>query len=347
MVKVGVIGLGNMGRLHMMNCYHVDNVELVAAADTSKKALNRAENFGVQNLFTDYHEMLRNSSLDLDVAIISLPNHLHLDSVQLALESGLDVFIEKPMANTVEDCKKIINLEKKSGRKIMVGYYMRFIRFIEKLKDLAEKGLIGDLEAITLEEVTNGPFSHPAIPKPVPEWWFSPEKIGGGVVVDLGSHLIDLYRFFVGDAKVRYSLLEHKLDLPIEDSAIIILDSIESSTKGIINVGWYQKSSFPNFNFRTILHGNAGFLTSDMIRPSLYFNAMKEGTKNIFRRLSGKSIRPLSYSEIFEAYYKELEQFFDCIKKDTDPIITSNDGLKGVEIIEAIYNKKLGVNSNA
>ena len=199
---------------------------------------------------------------------------------------------------------------------------------------------MGNLEVITLEMATNGPFTHPAIPKRVPEWWFTPEKIGGGVVLDLGSHLIDLLRFFGGDAEVMFSLLNHKFDLPIEDGAIAVLNSVNSSTRGIINVGWYQKSSFPNLNFRTILHGTVGFMSSELLRPNPYLHAIKEGSKNIVRRFTGRSIRPLSYSEIFEAYYKEAEHFFNCVKHDKDPMISSIDGLKAVEIVEDIYAKK-------
>lgn len=337
MLKVGMIGLGNMGRLHMMNCLHIDDVKIVAAADPSKKALKKAKSVGVKNLYTDYRDLL-NDSLGMDTVIIALPNFLHFESVRLALEAGLNVFVEKPMANTAEECHKIVKLVKSSGRKLMVGHYMRFIDVIEKMKRTADKGHIGNLEVITLEEVTNGPFTHPAVPRPVPDWWFNPKKIGGGVVLDLGCHLIDLFRFFIGDAKILYSYLDHKFNLPIEDGAIIILDSSNSSVKGIINVGWYEKSNFPYLNFRAILHGNAGYISSDKLGFSnVYLHAIKEGTKNIFRRIIGKKIRPLSYSEIYEAYYKEMKHFFNCIEQDTAPSISATDGLKTIEIIEGIY----------
>lgn len=347
MLKVGVIGLGYMGKVHMMNCTHINDVKVVAAADLSKRALKRAESWGIENLYQDYHKLLEESAGSMDAVIISLPNHLHFESVQLALESGLDVFIEKPMSNTVKECTALLKLEKKSGRKIMVGHYMRFIPFIEKMKELKDKAQIGSLEVITAEMINNGPFTHPSIPKPIAEWWFIPEKIGGGVVLDLGTHLIDLYRFLGGEPEVKYASLFHKFNLPIEDGAIIILNSPESSIRGIINIGWYQKSVFPKLNFRIILHGTAGFLSSDELRSNVYSHAIKEGTKNILRRLTGKGIWPLSYSEIFGAYYKELSHFFNCIKDDTEPSISSFDGLKTVEIIEEIYNQNKKVKQDA
>jgi len=337
MLKVGMIGLGKMGRLHMMNCLKIDGTKIIAAADPSKKALNKAKFVGVNNLYTDYHDLLNDSS-NMDAVIISLPNYLHFESIQLALEAGLNVFVEKPMANTVEECHKIVSLVKKSGKKLMIGHCLRFVDAIEKMKDSVDKGYIGDLEVITIEEVISGPFAHGAVPTPVSEWWFDPKKAGGGTLLDLGYHLIDLFRFFVGDSKMLYCCLDHKFNLPIEDGAIVILCSSNSSAKGIINVGWYQKTNFPKYNFRLILHGNAGYISSDALVPgNLYLHAIKEGTKNLFRKLIGKNIRPLSYTYYYESYYKELKHFFDCVKQDSDPLISATDGLETMELIEEAY----------
>jgi len=89
MLNVGVVGLGNMGRLHMMNCLHIDDVRVVAAADSSKRALNKARSVGVKNLYTDYHSLLNDFHGNMDAVIISLPNFLHFESIELALEAGL------------------------------------------------------------------------------------------------------------------------------------------------------------------------------------------------------------------------------------------------------------------
>jgi len=334
-----MIGLGKMGKLHMINCLHIDDVRVIAAADQSKKALSKAKSNGVTYRYVDYHDLLNDNSLNLDAVIITLPNFLHFDSIRLALEAGLDIFVEKPMANTVEQCRKIVNLVEESGRKLMVGHSSRFIEAIKKMKDIVDKGYIGNLEALTMEEVINGPFAHGAIPTPVPEWWFDPKRVGGGVLLDLGYHLIDLFRFFTGgECKVLFSCLDYKLNLPIEDGAIIILQSCENSAKGIINVGWYQKSVFPQFNFRVILHGNAGYICSDQFVPrNVYVYAFKEGAKNLFRKVVGKKIKTLSYTYFATAYYQELQHFFDCIKQDINPLVSPVDGLKTIELIEEAY----------
>ncbi|MCK4478512.1 Gfo/Idh/MocA family oxidoreductase [Candidatus Bathyarchaeota archaeon] len=338
MLNVGIIGLGHMGRLHMMNCLHVDGIKVVAAADSSKRALKKAKLVGVKNLYMDYHDLLNDSS-NVNAVIISLPNFLHLESVQLALEAGLDIFVEKPLARNVKECRKIVKLVKSSGKKLMVGHCMRFIDAIEKMKVVADKGRIGNLEVVTIEQILSGPFAHGTVPAPVPEWWFDPKKTGGGALLDLGYHLIDLFRFFVGmDGKILFSCFDHKFNLPFEDGAIAILCSSDSSVKGIINVGWYQKSVFPEYNFRAILHGNAGYMSSDDLVPrNIILHAVKEGAKNFLRKVVGKKIRPLSYSYYYESYYKELQHFFECVKNDSEPSVSAMDGLKTIELIEEAY----------
>ncbi len=337
MIKVGVIGLGRMGMLHLMNATKIEGVKVVAAADSSKKALKKAEILGVKELFEDYHKLL-NTSSDIDAVIISLPNFLHPESIRLALEEGLNVFVEKPLANTVEECEEIAKLVRKSGRRLMVGHCLRFLEVIEKMKDSLDKGIIGRLEVATLEEVINGPFAHPRVPAPVSDWWFDPKKSGGGALLDIGYHMIDLFRFFAGDAEVVFSSLDHKFSLPVEDGAILVLHSDESAAKGIVNIGWYQQTIFPKYNFRAILHGNAGFLSSDYMVPrNLYSHAAKEGVKNLFRKVVGKKVRYLSYTYYYEAFYRELEHFFDCIKKDVDPLVSVEDGLNTVKLIRQAY----------
>jgi len=337
MIRVGVIGLGRVGMLHLMNSLKIKGASVVAAADASKSALAKARSLGVKRLFEDYRKLL-NSSSDMDAVIISLPNYLHFESVKLALEEGFNVFVEKPLALTLEESGEIVKLVRESGRKLMVGHCLRFLEVIRKMKESLDKGVIGRLEVATLEEVINGPFAHPRTPTPVSEWWFDPRKSGGGALFDIGYHMIDLFRFFAGDADVVFASLDYKFNLPVEDGAILILRSKEGSVKGIINVGWYQQTIFPRYNFRVILHGNAGFLSSDHLVPhNLYLHAAKEGFKNLLRKVAGRRIRYLSYTYYYEPFYQELEHFFNCIKKDLDPMVSVEDGLKTVELIRQAY----------
>lgn len=339
MIKVGLIGLGQMGLMHLVNCLHIQGVKVVAVADPSKKALNKAKAFGVNRLYFDYAELIDKEGNDLDAVIISVPNYLHYETVMLSLDHGLNIFAEKPLAVNVKQCKEIERAVQTSGKKFMLGHNLRFVPAVEIIKERIDKGVIGNIEVVTLEEILNGPFSHPRVPAPVAEWWFDPQKSGGGVLIDLGYHMIDLFHFFTEeDSKVKFADFSYKYNLPVEEGATIILSTEKSSIRGIINVGWYQRSVFPKYNFRAILHGDSGYLsTEDFVPRKIYAHAAKEGLKNLLRRLTGKKLRPLSYTYYWESYYKELTTFFDCIEKDLETPITAMDGLKTMQIIEDAY----------
>lgn len=337
MINVGIIGLGHMGRLHMLNSFHINDVTVAAAADSSKTALAKARSIGVKRLYLDYHDLF-NDLRNIDAVIISLPNFLHFESIKLALENGLNVFTEKPLATTVSECREIVRLTQDSEAKVMVGHCLRFLKAIKNLKKAVEEGRIGNLEVLTLELVMNGPFSHGVTPKPVAEWWFDPKKSGGGVLLDLGYHLIDLFHYFAGDSELEFASLDHKLNLPVEDSATLLLRSRNGSTKGIINVGWYQQSIFPKYNFRVILHGDADYLSTEKFLPkNMYLHAISEGTKNFLRKMTRRKIRPLSYTYFYEMYFEELKHFFDSIKNDSSQRVSIVDALKTMDIIEKTY----------
>jgi len=328
--------LGKMGKLHMKNCFHLDGVRVVAVADSSRKNLEYAKSFGVKNLYSNYGELL-NKNPKVGTVIICLPNNLHSECVKRALEAEINVFTEKPIATTVSEAKEIVGLAKKSGSKFMVGHNMRFLDAILTMKDRLENGHIGDLEVLTIEEIINGPFHPHVVPTPVPEWWFDGAKSGGGVLLDLGYHLFDLYRYIAGDAKVLFCDLDYKYNLAVEDSAIVVLDSGDH-VKGIINTGWYQIVIFPKYNFRLIMHGTSGYLSSEDLMPKKILNhAMKEGLKNVVRRVLKRKIHPLSYTYFYESYFKELSHFFHCVKNDAEPKVTAEDGLETIKLIEDAY----------
>ena len=103
------MGLGNMGYLHLMNSCHMSDVNIISVADKSKTNLKKAENIGIKKLYEDYNDMINKES-KLDAVVISLPNHLHFDSIKLSLEAGLNIFIEKPISISSEECREVIKL---------------------------------------------------------------------------------------------------------------------------------------------------------------------------------------------------------------------------------------------
>jgi len=344
-MKVGIIGLGHMGLLHLRNTRFIKDIRVIAAADKSKKALAEAKAYGVRNLFKDYRDLL--GVADLDAVTISLPNFLHAKSIIDAAERGLHIFVEKPLARNISECEGIKRAVQRNNVKLVIGHNYRYFGHVQKLKSEFDKGTIGDVEIANLEHFVNGPFAHPLEPVPVQDWWLDAELCGGGVLLDQGYHLIDLFRWFFPEPEILYARLGYRYSLDLEDSAIIMLRSKQMSTVGIISVGWFQKMVFPQFNFRINLHGTARFLSTDHFAPqNLYFHAAKEALKNISAKIVGKKINPLSYTYYYTSYFKELQNFFQRINNDDDisDLPTVNDGLETIRIVEKSYRlaKKMG-----
>lgn len=338
MFKVALIGLGNMGELHLRNCRVIDGTRVNAIADKSKSSQRKARSYGVHRVYSDYRELLTKE--EADVVVVTVPNFLHKDCVTLAAESGKDIFVEKPLANTVRECEEIKRAVQKNGVRLMIGHNFRFFDCVTEVKKLIDEGVLGDIKIVTFEYVCNGPFTSSSEPRRIPEWYFEKEKLGLGIM-DTGYHLIDLQHWLLREEpRILFAGFDHVYQLPYEDSATIT--SMSGKTRCVTNVGWFCHSKLPvDENFRMVLHGTAGFISTDKLTPNPYFHAIKEGAKNILRRMIGKKIHPLSYAYWSSSYYRELRCFFDCLKEDKPLPITVEDGLKTVKTIEDIYAKNL------
>ena len=339
MLQIGIIGLGKMGRLHLSNCRFIEDVNVVAGADPSDRARARTRNQNSSvKLFKTYEEML--DQVALDGVVIALPNFLHHQAVQAASEKHVHIFIEKPLGRSIMECCDIIRLADKNGVTLMVDHNYRFLPCVEKLHKRYAEGTLGDIEIATFEFVMNGPFTATFEPFAVPEWWFDPKKVGGGVLLDLGYHILDLFLWFFGRAKVEYVNFGYRYHLPYEDSAMLFLQSQESSAKGVINTGWFSKMIFPDFDFHINLHGTHGFLSTDHLMPgNFYIHAVKEGLKNFARRITGRKIHPLTYTYYYTSYLKSLNAFVEGLKRGTDPIVPAKEGLETLKVIEEAYQK--------
>jgi len=338
LLKVGIIGLGHVGLLHLRNMRFIEGINMVAAADKSKKALSEAKAYGIKRLYKDYKKLLERPKLD--AVVIALPTFLHEESVVSAAEKGLDVFVEKPLARNVEECQSIGRAVSRNGVRLAVGHNYRFFDHVQKLKTEFDKGTIGDVEIANLEHYVNGPFAHPLEPVPIKDWWLDAKLVGGGVLIDQGSHLIDLFSWFFPKPRLLYAHLGHRYGLDLEDSAVVVLESMETSTRGIISVGWFQKMVFPQFNFRINLQGTARFLSTDDFAPkNLYLHAAREAARNLLLRMMGRRINPLSYTYYYASYFKELQEFFECVETDAEinPLPSASDGLEAVRIVEESY----------
>jgi len=296
---VAVIGAGFWGRNHARNLKEINETRLVAVCDKDEtKAKAIAEVFGV-DAYTDSREMLKRKDVEA-VTVCTWSTKLAEEAMK-ALKAGKHVLVEKPMANNAQEATKIVDLAKKKQRYLMVGFLMRFIPGLQRIREAVEKGEIGTLVYATARRVS--------------EW---PERIGDvGVVKDLAIHDIDITRYLFGDDPVevyaKAGSLRHK---QFEDHAQILL-TFDGGKTAFIEANWLT----PYKIRKLTVTGSKAIMTLDYI------------TQEITIETSGQTLAPRY--EVKEPLKLELQHFANSILNDTEPIITGVDGLKAVQIAEA------------
>ena len=184
-LRIGVIGLGWFGEIHCETIVGIANLELAALCTRRPDRLaEQAKKFGVKKIFTDYRAMLADKNIDA-VSIVTMWDR-HTQPAVEALAAGKNVFLEKPMASTVADCKKIIATSKKSQGILQIGHICRFNPRYRMAKQAIDEGRIGKI--VALQSRRN-----------IPAAWTPTilEKIGP--IVGDAIHDTDLMLWFTGD----------------------------------------------------------------------------------------------------------------------------------------------------
>ncbi len=202
MLKVGILGFGFMGRMHYANFKKFKDIEITAICDSRADILSTTQqskgniagaegsvDFSGLNLYSDFDELLKNENLD--AVSITLPTHLHAKFSKMALEAGMHVFCEKPMALNVSQCTEMIAAAKQSGKCLQVGHCLRFWPECAKAKEIVQSEQYGKVLAATFQRLGS-----------LPDWsvdnWFMDDKRSGGMALDLHIHDTDFVQYLFG-----------------------------------------------------------------------------------------------------------------------------------------------------
>jgi len=193
-MKIGLIGCGGMGTTHNLSLKALSgkmDVEVTALADCRQEFLERAaKQWPGAKTYTTGMELLREE--ELDAVHICLPSYLHAEHAIAAMEKGMDVFLEKPVCLTREDCSRLLEVQKKTGARVMVGQVVRSFGEYRYLKDIYEKKTFGKLKSIVMQRISGDT-------KWGYEDWFHEERKSGSVVLDLHIHDLDFLRYMLGE----------------------------------------------------------------------------------------------------------------------------------------------------
>jgi UDP-N-acetylglucosamine 3-dehydrogenase len=295
---VAVIGAGFWGRNHARNFKEIDETELLAVCDINpERAKAVAEQFHV-DAYTDSRKIFRRRDVEA-VTICTWSTKLALETLR-ALKSGKHVLVEKPMAKTARKAKKIVELAQRKERILMVGFLMRFIPGVQRIKEAVDKQEIGSIVCATARRVS--------------QW---PMRIGDvGVIKDLAIHDIDIMRnLFTEDPIAVYAKagsLKHKF----EDYAQIMLTFNKGKT-AFIEANWLT----PYKIRKLVVTGSEAIMTVDYL------------TQEVTKETAGQTLTPRY--EWVEPLKLELQHFSDCVLRNKQPVITGEDGSKALQIAEA------------
>ncbi len=319
-IKVGVIGLGGVAQLvHLPNLIKLPNAEIAAVAEVNKNRLQTISNkFHIKERFTNYKEMLEKS--DIEAVIIATPTNTHKEIAIDCLQAGKDVLVEKPLSRTYLEAKQVAEVAKKTKRKLMVGMNLRYRPDAMLLRSLINSDEIGDPFYVKCGWVRKQSSSE--------KWFTKKEESGGGVIIDLGIHLLDLVLWLLGYpevSSVATTNFNHNTK-NVEDTSI---SCIKCKNSAVINleVSWSLPVEKDHFFFD--VYGTKGSFSSTPLR--LY-----KKIENDYINLTPNQIDspPVLFKK---SYLNELKSFFGAIK-GLNPVFSSGDeAVQRMKVVEAMY----------
>lgn len=339
-IKVGIIGAGSISEMHFEAYKANENVEIVAVCDLNEqRAKKKAAYYGADKYYTDYNALL--SQQEIDAVSICTWNNAHAEIFIAALNAGKHVLVEKPLCKTIEEAREIERAAKAADDQVLqVGFVRRHGTNVKVLKKFIDADDFGDIyyaKASYIRALGN------------PGGWFADkERSGGGPLIDLGVHVIDLAWYLMGKPKVTsvsgnmYSRLgnrshiEHKSFYKAVD-----YDPDQNTVEDMFNalIRFENGASMivdASFSLHTKRDAGELKLFGDRagaeIDPHLHITTEKHNTiLNITPEVDATSF------DLMDGFQNEIDHFITCIKGEADTLAPVEDGVEIMKILAAIY----------
>ena len=297
-LRVAVVGVGFWGRNHARVYSTIEGVELVAVVDANESvAQSVAKSLSCEH-FSSIDEMLRQKKID--AASVCTPSSTHATVSLELLKHGVNLLIEKPLTTTLAEGFRLLEEVKKSGAIVSVGFIERFNPAVRIIKEWVEKGALGKLTLFYSRRVSN---------------W--PERIGDvGVVKDLSIHDLDLARYIIGKEAINVYAVIGKARRGLYEDYANILARFDDST-AFVESNWLT----PYKERLLIVTGSNATATANYLTQEV-----------TFANVDGKFMPVVRPTEPLKL---ELENFVKCVKTNTQPSPSIEDGLKALALAEA------------
>jgi predicted dehydrogenase len=317
-LRVGIIGAGQVGERHAVGFAAVDGATIAGIADVvERRAVALAERFGGVPV-TDWRRLL---DLDLNILVVGLPHNMHLEPAEAAAAQGVHVLMEKPLATTLEDGRRIVDVCDQAGVKLTMSFVHRFRDEAQFARRWLDEGWVG------LPQVARSVMNAPRKPE-LPAWVAQKEAAGGGVMMYTAVHAIDRLRWLLGSEVVSVTgqIRRWDPDSEVEDGAVALLifaNGVVASSTANAPAYWAQPAVW-----ETEIFGTGGMLR-------ITREAVEVSSDSLQTRLETQT----SASRLGPHYnfVRQAEAFVSAIERDREPLITAEDGLRSLEVVLALY----------
>jgi UDP-N-acetylglucosamine 3-dehydrogenase len=323
-LKAAVIGAGAIAQhCHLPGYQQHADVELAAIAEIDPgRAAQAADKFGARRVYSDYRQMLEKEHLDM--VSICVPNYLHHETAIAVAQRGIHLMLEKPVAAGLAQAREIREAVLAGGAQCMMGFTHRFLDGNIRARQLLQEGKIGEPFMIRVRFAHRGPQPGWAMS----EWFYNRAKSGGGAMLDMGIHAMDICRFMVGPVESVFGMVGTlRKEIEVDDNAVVGLKFAGNRAFGYIEVGW---TSCPGFTGLEI-YGDEGTILVDYARgvELILGNIAPDGTANVTREM-------LDVQVTAGGWAREMETFINCVRDGKPTPITIDDGVAATAIAEAI-----------
>jgi len=335
LIRWGVIGCGGIAdrRTIPEGIIPARDSELIAVTSRSDATSRRiAEKYHVKR-YASQDDLLRDPMVD--AVYIATPNYLHAEECIAAAEQGKHVFCEKPLALTVEGCKEVVRRCERNHVKLQVGFMMRFHACHKEAAKMIEQGRIGR-PVMGRAELT---CWYPEIKG---AWRQDPKQAGGGCLMDMGIHCIDLLRTFLGEVEEVFAFTDRvTFGYPVEDTSVVNL-FFDSRACGIVD-NFFDIPDDASQN-RLEIYGTRGCILADGTIGQNSTGKLRmytQGEEKGYEASQSRESIGVGIGEITPAptniFKEEIEHFVDCIREDKEPINSGYEAIKDQMIVMAAY----------
>ena len=320
-MKIAFAGTGYINKIHVQAAQSC-TAELVAVVNHRPESMAQfAAEFNISRQYETVEAMLADGGMD--ALVVSTPNYLHAPQTIAALEAGVHVMVEKPMAMNAVEAERMCAAADKSGATLMVAHCWRFDPDVRWLKE--QSGELGQI----VRTKGYGVHTHWG-----PSGWFTQKELaGGGALADMGIHALDTARFLLGDPQpvsVYAKIGTYYQDFDVDDTGVIIVNW-DNGTVSYIESGWWQPHS-DGAEAATQLYGTQGF--GQLFPTKLELPYAKEEKVEVID--SGFAF-PRAEHCPQSMYDAQMAYFIECVQTGKRPVPGGAEGLVNMQVVDAAY----------